>query len=238
MENQNINSENFIVKNKKLYLLSNNEKFNKENKVFFHKLKGRYYQKNNQWIFPEDSIDQIKNCFNNLSHENNLVPENNLKVEQSLPLKEEGNIEETTTNQNTKNLDDVSETLSFVSHNTETNISVDSSNNTQKTGSSLLENLSISSQQDLRSDAKSDSFDESSINKSLVSSNSRQEDNHSISNLTMKEVSDEDNDLMQKFKPSIVPIWNQKFSVNPPDIFYEEFKEYYNYIKNVPNLDN
>ena len=53
----------------------------------------------------------------------------------------------------------------------------------------------------------------------------------------MKEVSEEDNDLMQKFKPSIVPIWNQKFS-EPPDIFYEEFKEYYNYIKNVPNLDN
>ena len=97
--------------------------------------------------------------------------------------------------------------------------------------------MSISSQQDLSSDAKSDSFDESSINESLVLTNSRQEDNHSISNLTIKEVSEEDNEV-QKFKPSIVPIWNQKFSVNPPDIFYEEFKEYYNYIKNVPNLDN
>ena len=47
--------EHAVLKNKKYYLYLENNKV-KVNKTAFHKLKGRYYKKNNYWVFPENCL--------------------------------------------------------------------------------------------------------------------------------------------------------------------------------------
>jgi hypothetical protein len=305
MENQNIGSENFFEKNKKLYFLCNDEHFNKQNKNAFHKLKGRFYQKNNQWIFPLHSHQELLNYLQNEFSKNNgsaatekLIDLNPLlsTTEQNLPSDKENVVPAPLGGEGSGCIDDLSkdslntsssEVKTIISENispisiqnsiTSSKVSVEASNYLS------TDNLSIHSFESEKSmsqvSARSSDNSKDSLmnavrpNASISKDITRTPVGLSIAKATISPDIVEGDELPRDIQltqnvtvsdgngpsvngptvngptvngptvngptvngPTIVPSWNKKFLINPPNIFYEEFKDYFNYIKDVPDL--
>lgn len=279
MENQNIGSENFFEKNKKLYFLCNDEHFNKQNKNAFHKLKGRFYQKNNQWIFPLHSHQELLNYVQNEFSKNNgsagtekLIDLDPLlsMTEQNLPSDKENLVPPLLGGEESGCIDDfskdslntsssevktiISENLSPISNqnsHTSSKVSIEASNylSTDNLSIHSFESEKSMSQECVcSSDNSKDSLTNESIGSEKCDSTNAVRPNASISkdivrrDIVQNDEVPKDTQLRQNVTvsdgngPTIVPSWNKKFLINPPNIFYEEFKDFFDYIKDVPDL--
>ena len=209
-----MDSKSYIVKNKKLYFTCNDENFNKQNKKFFHELKGRYYQKTYQWIFPILSQEKLKDFLSSNVESLLLSPDKNTTYVSSEQQKTETILSNSPISIN-GSLEDISLDNSLQEESIHDSLQEESSNASLQEGSihdSLQEESIHDSLEDI---SLGDSFQEESSKSYSVSESTVQKDCEKISSPTFSASSN-------------IPGWNKKFSINPSNIFYEQFKEYFN----------